>query len=227
LVRLRLREPLASSLLAAVESRRRDLTRLADSVPWHQPWPDPAAPPSLLAVRAFCVRCRRAPAWVGLLSLIEEYVAVWDNPAAMPGRPSAQVEIFNRDGWRCMAPGCTSRRHLHGHHLRYRSHHGGDESANRVPLCRFHHLRGEHGELASCSGRAPLDIVWALGRWDVVTRYRNERFLLVGGESGSAGQLRRRRPKPAEGHETASGQDGARNRSGNKAFARKLLRVGS
>lgn len=174
-VRLRLPADLAASFVAAVESRRLQLTRLADSVPWHEPWPDREAPPSLLAARGFSVRCRRAPAWVGLLALLEEYVTVWDDPAAMPRRRSD--EVYRRDGWRCAAPGCTSRQHLEDHHVIYRSRRGGDETSNRVCVCRFHHQRGEHGGLASCRGKAPLNVVWRLGRRDVAARYRNERRL--------------------------------------------------
>ena len=62
-----------------------------------------------------------------------------------------------------MAPGCTSRAHLELHHVIYRSRGGGDEGWNIVTLCRFHHQRGEHGDLARLVGRAPLDLIWRLG----------------------------------------------------------------
>ena len=92
----------------------------------------------------------------------------------MPRRPGD--EIYIRDGWRCTAPGCTSRRNLEDHHIRYRSRGGDDDPANRICLCRFHHQRGEHGGLASCRGRAPTGVVWRLGRKDAApTWYRNER----------------------------------------------------
>jgi hypothetical protein len=172
-VRLRLPAEVAASFVAAVENRRRHLSRLADSVPWHEPWPEASAPPSLLAAREFSVRCRRAPAWIGLLALLEEFVAVWDDPAAMPDRRSD--EVYRRDGWRCSAPGCTSRRNLEDHHVIYRSRGGGNAASNRVCVCRFHHQRGEHGGLASCRGKAPLNVMWQLGRRDVAVRYRNER----------------------------------------------------
>jgi hypothetical protein len=124
----------------------------------------------------FSIRCRRVPAWVGLLSLLEDFVATWDCGGAMPRRPGD--EIYVRDGWRCTAPGCTSRRHLEDHHLRYRSQGGGDDLANRVCLCRFHHQRGEHGGLASCRGNAPTGVVWRLGRRDGAPAfYRNERLI--------------------------------------------------
>jgi hypothetical protein len=171
-LRLRLPGSLADAFAAAVESRRGDLTHLADSVPWHEPWPDASAPPSLLAARVFSVRGRRTPAWVGLLALLEEFVAVWDDPAAGPRRKSHAIP--SRDGWRCVAPGCTSRRRLEVHHVIYRSNGGSDDDDNRITLCRFHHQRGQHGGLARCHGRAPLGVSWRLGRPRLASRFRNE-----------------------------------------------------
>ncbi len=171
-LRLRLPRDIADAFLATIECRRRDLTRRVDSVPWDEPWPDPDAPPSVRAARTFSNRARRVPAWVALLALLEDYVATWDDPASMPKRKADR--IYRRDGWRCTAPGCSSRDHLEDHHVIYRSRGGNDEESNRVCLCRFHHQRGEHGGLASCRGTAPLDIVWRLGRKDLAVRYRNE-----------------------------------------------------
>ncbi len=194
---LRLPLDLGYRLIAAVESRRRRLTAEADTIPWDSAdsgtpdpgLPDPGLPdagvpdapatagdsaPSRLAARMFSIRCRRLPAWVGLLALLEEFVDTWDDERRMPRRPGD--EIYVRDGWRCAAPGCTSRRNLEDHHVRYRSRGGDDDPANRICLCRFHHQRGEHGGLASCRGRAPTGLLWRLGRrgpgevW-----YRNER----------------------------------------------------
>jgi hypothetical protein len=127
----------------------------------------------------FSIRCRRLPAWVALLSLLEDFADTWDDEEAQPRRPDD--EVYVRERWRCATPGCTSRRNLEDHHLRYRSRGGGHEMANRICLCRFHHQRGEHGGLASCVGPAPLGVVWRLGRLDPArlesapTWYRNER----------------------------------------------------
>jgi len=112
-------------------------------------------------------------AWPGLQALLEELVRVWDDPAGMPRRRGD--ETYVRDGWRCMAPGCTSRRNLEEHHVRYRSSGGEDVPGNLVCLCRFHHRRGEHGGLASCRGEAPLELVWRLGTSRKGLWYRNER----------------------------------------------------
>jgi hypothetical protein len=111
--------------------------------------------------------------------MLEDYVDTWDDAGNMSSRSSDAVYI--RDGWRCFAPGCTSRRNLEDHHVLYRSR-GGDVKAmsNRICLCRFHHARGEHGDLASVRGEAPLGLIWKLGRDDVGIWYRNECQLAVG-----------------------------------------------
>jgi hypothetical protein len=172
------------------------LSVAADAIPWDVPWPDGAtdvpggadrsadgkdgtelvgALPSHLAARTFSTRCRRVPAWVGLLALLEEFVLTWDT-VARGASPSAD-RIYIRDGWRCTAPGCSSRRNLECHHVVYRSRGGGEGGTNKICLCRFHHQRGEHGGLASCTGMAPLGLVWRLGREDLSAWYRNERRL--------------------------------------------------
>jgi hypothetical protein len=129
----------------------------------------------------FSTRSRRVPAWVGLLALIEDFVVTWDRDQRQDARgrvPKQHGEaVYVRDGWRCTAPGCTSRRGLEDHHLVYRSRQGIDDLSNRTCLCWFHHRTGEHGALASCRGSAPLGITWRLGRSDVGRRYRNERRL--------------------------------------------------
>jgi hypothetical protein len=175
--RLRLPADLAAGFLSSVESARARLARRVEEVPWDQPWPgegepDAAIAASLLCARMFSIRCRRSPAWVGLLALLEEFVQTWDDPQLSPARHCDAVYI--RDGWRCTAPGCTSRRNLENHHIMYRSRGGSDELFNLTCLCRFHHQLGEHGGLSSCRGAAPLGIVWALGRDGAGGRWKNE-----------------------------------------------------
>jgi hypothetical protein len=204
-LRLRLPHEIAGDFLGVIESARQRLSVLADSVPWDEPWPDPQAAPSMLAARTFSVRSRRLPAWVGLLALLEDFVLTWDpvrnvrrrgaandgsGPAAEdPTEASADVParvspaapkrhgdpVYSRAGWRCTAPGCTSRKNLDDHHLIYRSRRGPDSLDNRTCPCRFHHYQGEHGELASCRGKAPLGILWRLGKKELAVWYRNER----------------------------------------------------
>lgn len=170
-LRVRLPGRLAADLLSAVESARSALTARVEAIPWDLPWPDPAPLGSVVAARTFSVRGRRVPAWVGLLALLEEFALTWD-PVR---RRRSSLRVHERDGWRCMAPGCTSRRNLESHHVVYESHGGGDELENRVSLCRFHHQRGEHGDLLRCRGKAPLGLLWRLGRPEVAESFRNER----------------------------------------------------
>ena len=125
------------------------------------------------AARMFSSRGQPVPAWVGLLALLEDFADTWDAPEGHPNRRGDRVYI--RDGWRCMAPGCTSRRHLESHHVVYRSRQGGDELSNRVCLCRFHHQEGEHGNYASCRGTAPLGLIWSMGAGGIAGRFKNER----------------------------------------------------
>jgi hypothetical protein len=174
-LRLRLPADLAALFLAVAESATRRLEQEVDRIPWDQPDPDSVALPSWRAARTFSIRCRRVPVWVGLLAMLEDYVLTWDDPQGMPKR--AADRIYVRDGWRCTAPGCTSRRNLEDHHLDYRSHGGINDPSNRTTLCRFHHQMGEHGLMAACRGAAPLGILWRMGRDGVGGRYRNERVV--------------------------------------------------
>ena len=70
---------------------------------------------------------------------------------------------FTRDGFRCTVPGCTARRNLQSHHVRFRSAGGPDEPWNRTTLCAHHHQRGVHGGTLRIRGRAPDALVYALG----------------------------------------------------------------
>ena len=71
--------------------------------------------------------------------------------------------IFERDGWRCSFPGCSSYRHLEAHHIQFRSAGGSDRDDNLTVLCKFHHLRGVHAGMVSVRGRAPNRLHFALG----------------------------------------------------------------
>ena len=71
--------------------------------------------------------------------------------------------VFERDGWRCTVPGCSSRRNLHAHHIVFRSAGGGDELANLTTLCAVHHQRGVHEGLITVRGRAPHGLTFEIG----------------------------------------------------------------
>jgi len=85
----------------------------------------------------------------------------WDNPDDPQWK--RRYRIFERDGWRCRVPGCTSRSGLNEHHIVFRSHQGSDLDDNLVTLCVGHHQQGLHGGLLSCSGSAPDHLWWELG----------------------------------------------------------------
>jgi hypothetical protein len=109
------------------------------------------------------------------MSLIEGFVRTWDKDGNDPKRPRWMTAALIRYGWRCSAPGCTSRSGLQVHHVMYRSRGGGNRDENLVVSCAFHHLRGEHGGLAACRGRAPLGVTWRIGDRVRGRFYRNER----------------------------------------------------
>jgi hypothetical protein len=75
----------------------------------------------------------------------------------------AEHRVFERDGWRCTAPACSSRRNLHDHHIVFRSTGGGEELGNRTSLCAWHHLRGVHAGVVRCTGTAPDGLRFELG----------------------------------------------------------------
>jgi hypothetical protein len=108
--------------------------------------------------------------WICLLSLLEEWAEEWDNPRHMPRRSTDA--IASRDGWRCTAPGCTSRE-IEVHHIVYRSHGGTDDPTNLTSLCPFHHRMGEHAGLLKVTGTAPLGLRWQMGN----RVYVNERLV--------------------------------------------------
>jgi 5-methylcytosine-specific restriction endonuclease McrA len=48
-------------------------------------------------------------------------------------------QVLQRDGWRCQT--CGSMQHLQVHHLKFRSHSGGDAEQNLITLCADCHAR--------------------------------------------------------------------------------------
>jgi hypothetical protein len=77
--------------------------------------------------------------------------------------PRHRDPIFERDGWRCSVPACSSRRNLHDHHVTFRSHGGSNSQGNRTTVCADHHLHGLHAGVVRATGEAPSRLVWELG----------------------------------------------------------------
>ena len=92
-------------------------------------------------------------------AMLEHALEAWGRHAPTP----RAHHVFARDGWRCTAPGCSAYRNLHDHHIVFRSAGGSDAPENRTTLCAWHHLRGVHGGIVRCTGRAPEGLRFELG----------------------------------------------------------------
>ena len=131
------------------------------------------------AVRA----CRAAAGsplddWECFLLFVQALRDTWDSPDDPQWK--RRYRIFERDGWRCMAPGCTSRSGLNEHHIIFRSQQGNDEEDNLVTLCIGHHQEGLHAGHVRCFGRAPDALWWDLGvrpGGEPLVRYFGERVV--------------------------------------------------
>jgi hypothetical protein len=99
--------------------------------------------------------------WECFLLFVRSMRETWENQEDPHWR--RRYRIFERDGWRCKAPGCTSRSGLNEHHITFRSRQGGDEAENLVTLCVGHHQQGLHEGHIRCFGRAPDGLWWDLG----------------------------------------------------------------
>lgn len=114
-------------------------------------------------------RVRGRPACQGeaLEAMLEHALEAW----AVHGRAGRaagralprEYRVFERDGWRCTAPGCSSYRNLHGHHVVFRARGGSDDLANLTTLCAWHHLRGVHAGRVRVTGTAPHGLRFELG----------------------------------------------------------------
>jgi hypothetical protein len=120
-------------------------------------------------------------------------------------RVRREHRVFERDGWRCTVPGCSSYRNLHDHHVVFRSAGGSDDPANRTTLCAFHHLRGVHAGRVRCLGEAPAGLVFELGlrpgRPPLLRYGAGEE---IGGTSSMAAHARSQRPHQRGGGERSS-----------------------
>ncbi len=104
-------------------------------------------------------------AHVGLEAMLDHATATW----LEAGAQFHDYADFTRDGYRCTVPGCTARRNLQSHHIRFRSASGPDVAWNRTTLCAVHHLRGVHARNLAIRGLAPDGLVYTLG----VRRFRS------------------------------------------------------
>ena len=110
----------------------------------------------LATVQRRLERIRGRPSCVSdaLEAMLDHALAAWQ-PEPPTARERREQRIYERDGWRCTAPGCTSQRNLQRHHIVFRSQGGSDAPSNLTTLCAWHHLRGVHGRVLRCTGTAP------------------------------------------------------------------------
>ena len=99
--------------------------------------------------------------WKCVAQMIDSFEQTWDVKRDPKWR--RRYRIFERDGWRCRVPGCSSRRNLHAHHVIYRSHGGCDDDDNLAVLCATHHQQGIHAGRLRCHGSADGFLRWELG----------------------------------------------------------------
>ncbi|UCE85535.1 MAG: HNH endonuclease [Deltaproteobacteria bacterium] len=101
-----------------------------------------------------------------LEAMLEHVFEVWGGASASGAereRVRKAHRVFERDGWRCTVPVCSSYRNLQDHHIIFRSAGGSDELGNRTTLCAWHHLRGVHVGRVRCTGVAPDALTFSLG----------------------------------------------------------------
>jgi hypothetical protein len=99
--------------------------------------------------------------WECVARMIDSFKKTWEVKRDAKWR--RRYRIFERDGWRCRVPGCSSRRNLQVHHVIYRSHGGPDDDDNLAVLCATHHQQGIHAGRIRCRGSADSYLYWELG----------------------------------------------------------------
>lgn len=99
--------------------------------------------------------------WECVAHLLRSFRRTWD----LRGSDAwlRRYAVFERDGWRCRVPGCTSRRNLHAHHVVFRSRGGGDETDNLVSICATHHHRCLHAGTLHCYRLPDNLLAWVFG----------------------------------------------------------------
>jgi len=99
--------------------------------------------------------------WECFLLFVRALRETWENREDPHWR--RRYRVLERDGWRCKAPGCTSRSGLNAHHVTFRSQQGSDFAENLVTLCVGHHQQGLHEGRIRCFGTAPDALWWDMG----------------------------------------------------------------
>jgi hypothetical protein len=93
-------------------------------------------------------------------AMLDHALATWTLRDPSKPRPDP---VFERDGYLCAVPGCSSRMSFHDHHVVFRSHQGSDDLENLLTLCAFHHQRCLHAGRMRVTGTAPDGLLFELG----------------------------------------------------------------
>jgi len=93
-------------------------------------------------------------------AMLDHAIATWTLRDPSKPRPDP---VFERDGYLCAVPGCSSRMSFHDHHVVFRSHQGSNDLSNLLTLCAFHHQRCLHAGRLRIRGFAPDRLVFELG----------------------------------------------------------------
>jgi hypothetical protein len=73
-------------------------------------------------------------------------------------------KVIERDEFRCIVPGCSSRAGLDDHHITFRSQGGGNELPNNTSTCHLHHCQCIHdNRYITIKGQAPDNLTIAMG----------------------------------------------------------------
>ena len=96
--------------------------------------------------------------WQAVELLLTSFIDAWGIRTDPAWRRNHR--IFERDGWRCRVPGCSSRRNLQVHHVVFRSQGGGEGDDNLAVLCAAHHLRGIHQDRLRCHALPDGLLAW-------------------------------------------------------------------
>ncbi len=118
------------------------------------------APASVVALFRCAVHASRRhgePRWRAVEHLLTAVIHEWER------QPPHRDPVFNRDGWRCAVPACSSRGPFHDHHIQFRSRGGANDLANRTAVCVAHHQYAIHYGIVRSWGDAPDGVHWELG----------------------------------------------------------------
>jgi hypothetical protein len=121
-------------------------------------WRQAVAASRMLLLRERAAADAGPAEWECVERLVKSFVAAWS--VRRTAAWQRQYRIFERDGWRCRVPGCSSRANLQVHHVVFRSHGGGEDDGNLATLCATHHLRGIHQGRLRCHALPDGLLAW-------------------------------------------------------------------